>query len=145
MKFLIYYCTVILGWVVALFFLIDHLNVTAMSVVPIILIALSSFQASLFKNEQGNAYGSNYNEEEKAGLTRYMSVALKLSIPWHIPFVCFFDSGFKLISVIVYLLGMFGGTLVYVLKNGRKVRIRLNKEAEEAKKQSENEELGRIK
>lgn len=145
MKFLIYYCTVIIGWIVALFFLIDHLNVTAMSVVPIILIALSLFQASLFKNEQGNAYGSNYNEEEKAGLTRYMSVALKLSIPWHIPFVCFFNSGFKLISVIVYLLGMFGGTLVYVLKNGRKVRIRLNKEAEEAKKQSENEELGRIK
>jgi len=145
MKFLIYYCTVIIGWIVALFFLIDHLNVTAMSVVPIILIALSLFQASLFKNEQGNAYGSNYNEEEKAGLTRYMSVALKLSIPWHIPFVCFFNSGFKLISVIVYLLGMFGGTLVYVLKNGRKVRTRLNKEAEEAKKQSENEELGRIK
>jgi len=145
MKFLIYYCTVIIGWIVALFFLIDHLNVTAMSVVSIILIALSLFQASLFKNEQGNAYGSNYNEEEKAGLTRYMSVALKLSIPWHIPFVCFFNSGFKLISVIVYLLGMFGGTLVYVLKNGRKVRTRLNKEAEEAKKQSENEELGRIK
>lgn len=145
MKMVIYYCTVILGWVVALFILIDHLNVTAMSVVPIILIALSSFQASLFKNEQGNTYGSNYNEEEKTGLTRYMSVALKLSIPWHIPFVCFFDSGFKLISVIVYLLGMFGGTLVYVLKNGRKVQTRLNKEAEEAKKQSENEELGRIK
>jgi hypothetical protein len=115
MKMIIYYCTVIIGWVAALFFLIDYVNITAMSVVPVILIALSLFQASLFKNEQGNTYGSNYNEEEKAGLMRYMSVALKLSIPWHIPFICFFNSGFKLISVIVYLFGMFGGTLVYVL------------------------------
>ena len=90
MKMIIYYCTVIIGWVAALFFLIDYVNITAMSVVPIILIALSLFQASLFKNEQGNTYGSNYNEEEKAGLMRYMSVALKLSIPWHIPFICFF-------------------------------------------------------
>ena len=144
-KMIIYYCAVIVGSVVALFTLFDYVNVTFLSVIPIALCVLSSSQASMFKNEEGNTYGSNYSKEEQNEMLQYMSMSLKISVPWHIPFVYFFSDGFKFISVAVYLLGMFGGTLVYVLKNRKEIKSRIDKEQDEAKKQSELEELGRMK
>lgn len=145
MKLVAYYCIVLIGCVLSLVLFFKHLNITVMSIVPIFLIGLSIFQVYLFKNEKGETYGSNYNEKEQSDMVRFMLVSMMLSIPLHVPFVFFWQSGYKLFSVAIYLLGLFGGALFFRLKNGKQVSDRLKNETEDMEKQKRREELGRWK
>ncbi|MBQ8407877.1 MAG: hypothetical protein IJY39_03345 [Clostridia bacterium] len=145
MKFVVYYCVVLFGCAVSLVLFFEDLNITAMSVVPIFLMGLSIFQVYLFKNEKGENYGSNYNEKEQSDIVRFMSVSMMLSVPLHIPFIFFWQSGYKLLSSAVYLFGLFGGALFFRLQNGRQVSDRLKNETKEAEEQKRREELGKWK
>lgn len=89
---------------------------------PIIFIVLAVFQASYFKNEKvengfRTAYGSHLNAEEENKMFGSTSVFLFATIPWMIPFVFFFPSFVKAISIFVYIIGLVGGPVTYRIKN----------------------------
>ena len=66
----IYYCITILANIAAIPIFYEYINISALSIVPLFLIALMIFQALLFKNEKvengfRTAYGSNLTADEK--------------------------------------------------------------------------------
>lgn len=118
----VYYCLTIVANIAALIVFYKNINITALSIMPIIFIVLAVFQASYFKNEKvengfRTAYGSHLNAEEENKMFGSTSVFLFATIPWMIPFVFFFPSFVKAISIFVYIIGLVGGPVTYRIKN----------------------------
>ena len=137
MKTVIYYGVTLTANLVAAVVFRGYLNITALSIIPVALIGLMIFQAVYFKNSfsgertDATAYGSNYTRKEEKQLIGYMSRALILTIPLMIPFILFFPSAVKLLSVLVYLVGLMAGGHVYRIKNRRALKKRVDKEKDE--------------
>ena len=147
---LIYYCIAIIANVVAIIAFYKNINITGLSIVPIFLIALMIFQALMFKHEKvengfRTKYASNLTADEENAMQSVGSKFLYATIPWMIPFIVFFSSPIKLISVLVYIIGFIGGSVLYVLKNKNKITDRMSAEEKERQEQEKKEQLGKWK
>ena len=147
---IIYYCIAIIANVVAIIAFYKNINITGLSIVPIFLIALMIFQALMFKHEKvengfRTKYGSNLTADEENAMQSVGSKFLYATIPWMIPFIVFFSSPIKLISVLVYIIGFVGGSILYVLKNKNKITDRMSAEEKERQEQEKKEQLGKWK
>lgn len=147
---LIYYCIAIIANVIAIIAFYKNINITGLSIVPIFLIALMIFQALMFKHEKvengfRTKYGSNLTADEENAMQSVGSKFLYATIPWMIPFIVFFSSPIKLISVLVYIIGFIGGSVLYVLKNKNKITDRMSAEEKERQEQEKKEQLGKWK
>ena len=147
---IIYYCITIIANIVAAIVFYKNINVTVLSVMPLLLIALMIFQALLFKNEKvengfRTAYGSNLTADEENKMLDSGSSFLLATIPWMIPFVLFFPSIVKVLSILVYFIGLVGGLILYRIKNKGKIVNRINAEEKERREQERKEQLGQWK
>ena len=133
---IIYYCITILANIAAIPIFFEYVNISALSIVPLFLIALMIFQALLFKNEKvengfRTAYGSNLTADEENKLLSSGSSFLFATIPWMIPFVLFFPAIVKVLSILVYIIGLVGGLILYRVKNKGKTVNRIDAEEKE--------------
>ena len=146
----IYYCITILANIAAIPIFFEYVNISALSIVPLFLIALMIFQALLFKNEKvengfRTAYGSNLTADEENKLLSSGSSFLFATIPWMIPFVLFFPAIVKVLSILVYIIGLVGGLILYRIKNKGKIVNRIDAEEKERQEQEKKEHLGKWK
>lgn len=146
----IYYCITILANIAAIPIFYEYINISALSIVPLFLIALMIFQALLFKTEKAeNGFRTNYAGKltyaEENGMNLSISKFLPATIPWIIPFVIFFPSVVKVLSIFVYVIGFGGGAVLYKLKNKDKITSRMQAEENERREQEKKEELGKWK
>ena len=144
----IYYCITILANIAAIPIFFEYINISVLSIVPLFLIALMIFQALLFKNEKvengfRTAYGSNLTADEENKLLGSGSSFLFATIPWMIPFILFFPPFVKVLSTLVYIVGLIGGILLYRIKNKGKILNRMNAEEMERQEQEKREQLGK--
>ena len=147
---IIYYCITIIANIVAAIVFYKNINVTVLSVIPLFLIALMIFQALLFKNEKvengfRTTYGSNLTADEENKMLDSGSSFLLATIPWMIPFILFFPSIVKVISILVYIVGLVGGLILYRIKNKGRIVNRMDAEEKERQEQEKKEQLGRWK
>ena len=145
---IIYYCIAILANIAAIPIFFEYINISALSIVPLFLIALMIFQALLFKNEKvengfRTAYGSNLTADEENKLLSSGSSFLFATIPWMIPFVLFFPAIVKVLSILVYIIGLVGGLILYRIKNKGKIVNRINTGEKERQEQKKKEQLGK--
>ena len=147
------YCFIaLIANVLAIVFLHDHLNLSELSIVPALTLALSIFDAVYFHNhreldEQNTAYSQNsLNEEEWAKMMPFIRDAFIAVIPLHVPLVCFFPSWVKISgSLVLVAVGFFGGAVAFRIKHQKEVLNRVSKEKQELEEQKRREELGRWK
>ena len=144
----VYYGITVSANILAAVVFYKDIHLTAISLLPIGLIALMVFQAFLFKNEKTEngfrtMYGSNLTAEEENDMFHSGSVFLLAAIPWMIPFVFFFASPIKAVSIFVYVIGLIGGLVMYRLKNKEKIKKRINTEEKDRKEQETKEEIGK--
>lgn len=147
---IIYYCLTIVANVIAAIAFYKSINITGLSILPLFLIALMIFQALIFKNEKvesgfRTAYGSNLTADEENKMLSSDSNFLFATIPWMIPFVIFFSSPVKALSIFVYYIGLVGGLVLYRLKNKGRIMNRMNVEEKERQEQEKKEQLGKWK
>ena len=147
---IIYYCITIIANIVAAIVFYKNINVTVLSVMPLLLIALMIFQALLFKNEKvengfRTAYGSNLTADEENKMLDSGSSFLLATIPWMIPFILFFPSIVKVLSILIYFVGLVGGLILYRIKNKGKIVNRIDAEEKERQEQEKKEQLERWK
>ena len=145
---IIYYCITIIANIVAAIVFHKSINITALSAMPLFLIALMIFQAHIFKNEKvengfRTAYGSNLTADEENKMLDGGSSFLFATIPWMIPFILFFPSIVKVLSILVYIIGLVGGFILYRIKNKGKIVNRINAEEKERQEQEKKEQLGK--
>ena len=146
----IYYCITIIANIAAIFIFYKHINISALSIIPLFLIALMIFQALFFKNEKSESgfrttYGSNLTADEENKLLSSGSSFLFATIPWILPFILFFTSPVKVLSVLVYIIGLIGGFLMYRIKSKVKIINRINAEELDRQEQGKKEQLGQWK
>ena len=150
MKMIIYYCITILANIAAIFIFHKNINISALSIIPLILIALMIFQAYFFKKEKvenvfRTTYRSNLTDNEENNMLNSASTFLLATIPWITPFIFFFPSFVKILSVLVYIVGLIGGLILYRIKNKGKIVDRIDVEEKERQEQQMKEELGKWK
>lgn len=146
----VYYCITIIANIIAVIIFHKNINISAMSVMPAFLIALMIFQGMIFKREKvengfRTKYGGDLTADEENSMFSVGSRFLFATIPWMIPFVIFFSSFIKALSIIVYFVGLCGGLFIYRIKNKSKIKSRMNKESAEKQNQEKKEELGEWK
>ena len=144
----IYYCITALANIISVIAFYKSINITVLSVLPLALIALMIFQALLFKNEKvengfRTAYGSNLTADEENKMLDSGSTFLFATIPWMIPFILFFPAIVKVLSILVYIIGLVGGLILYRIKNKGKIVNRINAEEKERQEQEKKEQLGK--
>ena len=144
----IYYAITVAANILAAIVFYQNINITALSLLPICLIVLMLFQASIFKThktENGfrTMYGSNLTDDEENSMFSKGSSFLFATIPWMIPFVIFFSSPIKALSILAYVIGLIGGLVWYRLKNIEKIKMRMKTEEKERAEQEKNEEIGK--
>ena len=141
----------ILANIVAIIVFYKNIQINALSVLPIVFIALMFFQAALFKNvksENGfrTAYGSPFTAEEENGMTDFASTALYAAIPLMIPFIFFFPSAVKVLSsFVIYAVAFAVGLFTYRVKNKDVIKGRFDKEETERREQEKKESMGEWK
>lgn len=145
---LIYYIVAILANVIAIAVFHKSIQIDALSVLPIVFIALMLFQSALFKkvkSENGfrTAYGSPFTSEEENGMSDFAATAMHTAIPLMIPFVFFFPSAIKVLcAFIIYAVAFAGGLFTYRIKNKDALKDRFDKEETERREQEKKESMG---
>ena len=147
---IVYYSITILANIIAIFIFHKNINISALSIIPLILIALMIFQAYFFKKEKvengfRTTYRSNLTDNEENNMLNSASTFLLATIPWITPFIFFFPSFVKILSVLVYIVGLIGGLILYRIKNKGKIVDRIDVEEKERQEQQKKEELGKWK
>lgn len=147
----IYYLIAIVANIIAVVAFHKSINISVLSILPLVFIALILFQAALFKkarSENGfrTAYGSPFTAEEENGMTGFAATALYAAIPLMIPFIFFFPSAVKvLLSFIIYALAFAAGLFTYRIKNKDVLKDRFDKEETERLEQEKKESMGEWK
>ena len=149
----IYYIVAVLLNAFAAVFFYRQIHITFLSLVHFLLMLLMLFQGFYFKKSAeeaekvgtSTAYGSDLTESEEKKLFSYNANSLFAFIPLLVPFVLFFPSGFKLLSILVYLFGFVSGSLFYRVRSNKERRRRAKAQKEDLKKQRQREEQGRWK
>lgn len=121
----------------AVLLLRGYIHITQLSLVPLALLGLMFFQATFFKNEPvergfRTSYGSELTADEETRRMQFAARSLLCAAPWMLPFVFFFPSAVKLLSILVYLLGLIGGLLIYRVRFYKNFKARMD--AEEAER-----------
>ena len=147
---IIYYCITILINIISIFIYHESINITLLSLIPIILIASMIIMVNTFKHQKiengfRTAYGSQLKEDQENDILKYNSKSLLIAIPWLLPFIFFFPSPAKVLSILVYLLGLLGGLIFYRTKNKNKIIDMIDNEEKEKLEQEKKEELGKSK
>ena len=147
---IVYYSITILANIIAVFIFHKNINISALSIIPLILIALMIFQAYFFKKEKvengfRTTYRSNLTDNEENNMLNSASTFLLATIPWITPFIFFFPSFVKILSVLIYIVGLIGGFVIYRIKNKEKITNRMNTEEIERQEQEKKEQLGKWK
>lgn len=147
---IIYYCITILINIISIFIFHESINITLLSLIPIILIASMIIMINTFKHQKvengfRTAYGSQLKEDQENDILKYNSKYLLIAIPWLLPFIFFFPSPAKVLSILVYLLGLLGGLIFYRIKNKNKIIDMIDNEEKEKLEQEKKEELGKSK
>ena len=148
---LIYYIAAALANILAIAVFHKSIQVNALSVLPIVFIALMVFQAALFKKEKiengfRTAYGSSFTTEEENGMIGFAATALYAAIPLMIPFIFFFPPAVKVLSsFIIYALAFATGLFTYRIKNKDVLKDRFDKEETERREQEKKESMGEWK
>ena len=147
----IYYLIAIVANIIAVVAFHKSINISVLSILPLVFIALILFQAALFKKEKiengfRTAYGSPFTAEEENGMTGFAATALYAAIPLMIPFIFFFPSAVKvLLSFIIYALAFAAGLFTYRIKNKDALKDRFDKEETERREQEKKESMGEWK
>ena len=147
----IYYLIAIAANMIAIVAFHKSINISALSILPLVFIALMLFQSALFKKEKSEngfrtAYGSPFTAEEENGMTDFASTALHAAIPLMIPFVFFFPSAIKaLSSFVIYAAAFAVGLFSYRIKNKDALKGRFNREGTERREQEKKESMGEWK
>lgn len=94
-----------------------YVNITPLSLIPLLLALLMAFQAWFFRNEPidsefSTAYGWAIPTEEQNRRAKAMSITLRWAIPLQLPLIVFFSSAVKLISIVIYLLSIITAPLI---------------------------------
>ena len=148
---LIYYIIAVLVNVIAIAVFHKSIQIDALSVLPIVFIALMLFQSALFKkakSENGfrTAYGSPFTAEEENGMSDFAATAMHAAIPLMIPFVFFFPSAIKVLcAFIIYAVSFAVGLFAYRIKNKDAIKGRFDKEETERREQEKKESMGEWK
>lgn len=134
----------------ALILFFGSVSVSRLSLVPAFLIVLTLLQYFLFKSlksERGyrTNYGSPLTSDEENKRNEYVSKFMLAVIPWMLPFIFFFPSPLKLLSVFVHFIGLLGGTLIHRAKHKNDILSREQNEENERIEQEKKEELGTLK
>ena len=92
---IVYYSITILANIIAIFIFHKNINISALSIIPLILITLMIFQAYFFKKEKvengfRTTYRSNLTNDEENNMLNSASTFLLATIPWMITFIFFF-------------------------------------------------------
>lgn len=147
----IYHLIAVVTNVIAAVAFHKNINISVLSILPLVFIALMLFQAALFKKvktENGfrTAYGSPFTAEEENGMTDFASTTLYAAIPLMIPFIFFFPSAVKVLSsFILYALAFAVGLFAYRIKNKDAIKDRFDKEETERREQEKKESIGEWK
>ena len=146
-----YYLIAIVANIIAVVAFHKSINISILSILPLVFIALILFQAALFKkarSENGfrTAYGSPFTAEEENGMSDFAATAMRAAIPLMIPFVFFFPSAIKVLcAFIIYAAAFAGGLLTYRIKNKDALKDRFDKEETERREQEKKESMGEWK
>ncbi len=147
---ILYFCLMLLANAVLAIIFHQSITVTLFSLIPLFLIGIMIFQSIYFKSDDakhafGTAYHSGFTHKEVAEMSLVASKALLYAVPLMIPFVLFFSSLIKAVSIIVYLVSFAAGPLVYRIKSKDSLNRRANSEKIELETQLQKEELGEWK
>ena len=134
----------------ALILFFENISVSNLSLVPVFLIALTILQSFLFKSIRSESgyrtnYGSYLTADEENKRNEYVSKFMLASTPWMVPFIFFFPSPFKLLSIFIHFIGLVGGTLMHRVKHQNEILKRAKAEEKEKFEQEKKEELGHLK
>ena len=134
----------------ALILFFENISVSHLSLVPVFLIALTILQSFLFKSIRSESgyrtnYGSYLTADEENKRNEYVSKFMLASTPWMVPFIFFFPSPFKLLSIFIHFIGLVGGTLMHRVKHKNEILKRAKAEENETSEQEKKEALGHLK
>lgn len=146
----IYYFVTGIADLIAVIAFYKCINITVLSILPLFFIALILFQAAIFKKEKWEKgfrtrYGSDFTEEEENAMSDFAATALYAAIPLMIPFIFFFPSAIKFLSVLIYLIALIAGIFTYRIKNKDAIKDRFDKEETERREQEKKESMGEWK
>ena len=129
-----------------------YVELHLLSVLPVFLIVLMFFQATLFKTNAKNdtigdtAYSVGntvrLTEEEQECQYSYLRHSFLFCVPFEIPLIFFLSSYWKLFGIIPYILAYIIGSIVFKLKKGQEIQNRIIKEKKELEEQIKREEMG---
>ena len=151
-KLSIYYGCHIVANIALLIIFSAYVELHLLSVLPVFLIVLMFFQATLFKTNAKNdtigdtAYSVGntvrLTEEEQAIQYSYLRHSFLFCVPFEIPLIFFLSSYWKLFGIIPYILAYIIGSIVFKLKKGQEIQNRIIKEKKELEEQIKREEMG---
>ena len=151
-KLSIYYGCHIVANIALLIIFSAYVELHLLSVLPVFLIVLMFFQATLFKTNAKNdtigdtAYSVGntvrLTEEEQECQYSYLRHSFLFCVPFEIPLVFFLPSYWKLFGIIPYILAYIIGSIVFKLKKGQEIQNRIIKEKKELEEQIKREEMG---
>ncbi len=151
MGWIIYYIATIAINITCVIAFRKHININLESIIPVVLIGLSIFEARFLTNKDNFDKNTQYtsqntlNDKEKEGMYLCMSRAFLVAVPLFVPFIFFFSKWIKILSVLIMFLTFIGGGLYFRIKHGKKVKHRWTGESEELKEQKKKEEMGKFK
>ena len=151
-KLSIYYGCHIVVNIALLIIFSAYVELHLLSVLPVFLIALMFFQATLFKaNAKNDTIGDTaysvgntvrLTEEEQAIQYSYLRHSFLFCVPFEIPLIFFLSSYWKLFGIIPYILAYIIGSIVFKLRKGQEIQNRIIKEKKELEEQIRREEMG---
>lgn len=151
-KLSIYYGCHIVANIALLIIFSAYVELHLLSVLPVFLIVLMFFQATLFKTNAKNdtigdtAYSVGntvrLTEEEQECQYSYLRHSFLFCVPFEIPLIFFLSSYWKLFGIIPYILAYIIGSIVFKLKKGQEIQNRIIKEKKELEEQIKREEMG---
>ena len=151
-KLSIYYGCHIVVNIALLIIFSAYIELHLLSVLPVFLIVLMFFQATLFKaNAKNDTIGDTaysvgntvrLTEEELECQYSYLRHSFLFCVPFEIPLIFFLSSYWKLFGIIPYILAYIIGGAVFKLKKGQEIQNRIIKEKKELEEQIKREEMG---
>lgn len=146
----IYYCIMIFINVIFSIIFRNYINITYLSLIPLFFIGLMVFQIVFFKThkiENGfkTNYGSNFTAEEENEMQKNVANFILVIIPFMIPFIFFFPSFVKVLSIMLYIVSLLGGIIIFRFKNKDIIVSRADREEKERIEQEKKEQLGKWK
>lgn len=131
---------------------IDHISINASSLIPIAVLMLMLIQSLLmFSNSRtygDTAYSHSslirLTDAEEQELYAILRKTLLCLVPLCIPFVLFFSTYVKLLSIMIYFVSFIASGIIFKLKNRNKIKGRIQKEAHDLREQQKKEELGNL-